>query len=232
MASGSTATPSSARPSSTTSGRARRTGTRLPTGRAVVGACLIVIAASGVLIAHRSASRPALDRYVVTVRPIEAGATLRADDLGTLAVDLPPGVVAVPADEATQLIGRVTTHSIATDELLRPSDTFDAGRFSDPETIEVALDLPGANALQGVVGAGSVVDVLRTDPDQGSTVVLVAGVRVSAVDGGTGDAIGADGSTRVLLAVSGADAATALVDGARRAELTLVLPRPRGGQDG
>ena len=233
MASGSTAMPSTARHApAMQGGRARQIGSRLPTGRAVVGACLIVVAASGVLIAHRSASRPALDRYVVAVRSVEAGATLQADDLGTIALDLPSDVATVHADDATDLIGRVTTHSISTDELLRPSDTFDAGRFADPATIEVALDLPAANALQGVVSAGSVVDVLRTDPDQGSTEVLASGVRVSAVDAGTEGAIGSDSSARVLLAVSGVEAATALVDGARRAELTLVLPRPQGGQDG
>jgi Flp pilus assembly protein CpaB len=232
MASGTTAMPSVEQQSSTAHGRARRIGNRLPTGRAVVGACLIVVAASGVLIAHRSASRPALDRYVVAVRSVDAGAMLQADDLGTVAIDLPSGVVAVHADDATELIGRVATHPIRADELLRPSDTFDAGRFSDPETIEVALDLPAANALQGVISAGSVVDVLRTDPDRASTQLLASGVRVSAVDGGTEDAIGADGSTRVLLAVAGPEAATALVDGARRAELTLVLPRPRSAQDG
>ncbi len=207
-------------------GRSRRLGSRPPSGRAFVGAALIVVAAAGVLVAHRSASQPPTERYVVAVHAIGAGSELRAEDLGTVAMDLPRGVAAVAEADAEQLIGRVATTGIAADELLRPSDTYDTGRFTSPNTVEVAVDLPAANALHGVIGAGSLVDVLRTDPDQATTVRLASGVRVSAIDQGDESGIGADGTVRVLLSVTGVDAATSLVDAARRAELTLVLPRP------
>ena len=216
------------RPEDSVHGRTRRGRHRLPSGRAVVGAALIVLAAIGVLVAHRTATRAPTERYVIAVRPIAAGAELRAEDLGTIALDLPGKVVAVPEHRATELVGTVATTAVLADELLRPSDTFDPGRFATADTIEVAVDLPAANALQGVIGAGSVVDVLRTDPAEATTVRLASGVRVSSIDTGEDAAIGADGSVRVLLAVTGTDAATALVDAARRAELTLVLPRPSG----
>ena len=200
---------------------------RLPTSRAVVGGLLVALAAAGVLVAHRGASRPPTSRYVVATHSIAAGQTLRADDLGTIAVDLPREVSAVPAADATDLVGRVAAASIEPMELLGPGDVMAPGRFTDPDAVEVALELPPARALDGIIRAGSRVDVLSTDPDGDTTTVLATSVRVtSARDDDERDGIGSSGSVRVLLSVSGRTEATALVDATLRSDITLVLPRP------
>ncbi|MEX0767348.1 MAG: RcpC/CpaB family pilus assembly protein [Microthrixaceae bacterium] len=216
----------------------------LPSGRACVGAVLVTVAATGVLFAHRSATQPPTSRYLVATQLIRSGQIISAQDLGSIAVDLPAELKAIPASQADTLIGRVASTSIAASQLLRPEDALESGRFLDPTAIEVALELPPAQALQGLLQQGSLVDVLATDPEPDpntglATTVLATGVRVSAVgnpsspDAGSQDAngegasgIGAGGQLRIVLSVSGPETATVLVDAARRAEITLVLPRP------
>jgi Flp pilus assembly protein CpaB len=204
---------------------------------------LVTIAAAGVLFAHRSASAPPRSRYLVATQSIQSGQVIRAEDLGSIAIDLPSQLDAVPANQANKLIGRVAGNSLSPSELLRADDALDAGRFVDPTAIEVALELPPAQALMGIVQQGSFVDVLATDPEPdpntgSATTVLATRVRVSAVgdgsspDGGSAEesggasGIGVSGQLRVVLSVSGPEIATQLVDAARRAEITLVLPSP------
>ena len=217
----------------------------LPSGRACVGAILVTISAAGVLFAHRSASQPPSSRYLVATQAIQSGEIIRAQDLGSIALDLPNELEAIPAAQADKLIGRVSSSSISRSELLRPDDALAAGRFIDPEAVEVSLELPPAQALQGILRRGSLVDVLATDPEPDpstglATTVLATGVRVSSIGDGTAPeqaaaegeeasasaGIGVSGQLRVVLSVSGPDLATQLVDAARRAEITLVLPRP------
>ncbi|GEM_PF-1395828 len=216
----------------------------LPSGRACVGAVLVTLAATGVLFAHRSASQPPTSRYLVATHSIRSGQIITAQDLGSIAVDLPSQLTAIPASQADNLIGRVASTSISPSQLLRPEDALAVGRFIDPTAIEVSLELPPAQALQGLLQQGSLVDILATDPEPDpntglATTVLATGVRVSAVgdpntpDGSSQDAssessagIGASGQLRVVVSVSGPETATLLVDAARRAEITLVLPRP------
>ena len=210
--------------------RARLAG-RLPTGRAVVGGLLVTLAAAGVLVAHRSASQPPTTRYVVATRAVAAGATVGTDDLGTIAIELPGEISAVPSSEASDLIGRVAATALEPLELVRPGDVLSAGRFTDPESVEVSLELPPARALEGIIRTGSRVDVLVTDPDGDSTSVLATGVRVTSTGSDTeggGGGIGDSGSIRVLLSVSDTAQATALVDASLRSDITLVLPRPNG----
>ncbi len=216
----------------------------LPSGRACVGAMLVTIAAAGVLFAHRSASAPPSSRYLVATQSIQSGQVIGAEDLGSIAIDLPSQLDAVPAAQANKLIGRVARNSLSTSELLRLDDALDAGRFVDPTSVEVSLELPPAQALQGIVQQGSFVDVLATDPEPdpntgSATTVLATRVRVSSVgdgsspaggsaegSGGGASGIGVSGQLRVVLSVSGSEIATQLVDAARRAEITLVLPSP------
>ena len=216
----------------------------LPSGRAWFGAMLVTIAAAGVLFAHRSASVPPTSRYLVATQSIQSGQIIEAQDLGSIALDLPSELDAIPASRADMLIGRVASTSISPSELLRQDDALAAGRFVDPSAVEVSLELPPSQALYGIVQQGSLVDVLATDPEPDpstglATTVLATGVRVSSVgDEGTPDAgsedangsastgIGVSGQLRVVLSVSGTEIATQLVDAARRAEITLVLPRP------
>ena len=202
----------------------RLTG-RLPTGRATVGAVLIVLAATGVLVAHRAASQPPTTRYVVAARDVPAGQVLTADDLGTLAADLPTGVTSVAADRADQLIGQITRSPLGELDLVRPSDVVAAASFIPPGSVEVPVEIDAARALPGAIRSGSRVDVLSTDPDEDGTVVLARDVLVVDVGGDEdSEAIGGTGGVPFRLAAPDADAATAIVDAAVRSQVTLVLP--------
>jgi hypothetical protein len=204
---------------------------RLPGGRATAGAALIVIAAAGVLVAHRSASAPPDSRYVVVARDLEAGHVLARADLGTLAADLPSGVRAVPAAEAGALLGRVTRTSLSELDLIRPTDVVEPGRFTRPGSVEVPVAVDAARAPVGALRTGTRVDVLATDPEGEGTQVLATDVLVVGVDDDGEGAIGDSSGIRVRLAVDGADTATGVVDAAVRAQVTLVLPTPREGGD-
>lgn len=204
-------------------GRAGRWADRLPSGRAALGATLVVLAAAGVLAAHRAAVRPTTTRFVVATREIPAGTRLRNDDLGTLPMDLPSGVPAVAADDAGSIVGTVTLHPLRPRELIRPGDVADSDRTPDAGSVEVPVEVDPARALGPSVNAGSRVDVLSTDPDGAGTAVIARDVLVVAADRRS-DAIGSSGGVRFRLAVPDATTATAVVDASVRSQLTLVLP--------
>ena len=199
---------------------------RLPTQRAVVGGILITVAAAGVLVAHRAAASPPADRFVVATSDLEPGHVLTAEDLGTVAIDLPRGVAAVPADRAESLIGRVARSSVQELALVRPGDVYESGRFDDTAAVEVAVDLSPARALLGSIRVGDLVDVLSTDPDATGTRRVATAARVTAVTDPEEGGIGADGSVRIRLGLPDDETATAVVDAAVRSELTLTLPAP------
>ncbi len=114
-------------------------------------------------------------------------------------------------------------------DLVRPGDLYQRGRFVQPGSVEVPVELDASRALTGALESGSRVDVLSTDPEAEGTVVLARRVRVvDAGDGedGTGAGIGPSDGVRLRLAVPDQDTATAVVDAAVRSQLTLVLPSP------
>lgn len=205
--------------------RLRRWTARAPTGRAMLGAALVVLAAAGVLVAHRAATRPPTTRFVIVTHDVAAGTTLEADDLGTLAMELPHSMAAVRADDARSLVGDVTLHPLRAFDLLRRSDLTDRVGATDAGSVEVPVEVDRGRSLGGAVHAGTRVDVLSTDPDGAGTVVLARNALVVAVEQGEGG-IGSTGGSRYRLAVPDPQTATEVVDASVRARLTLVLPDP------
>jgi Flp pilus assembly protein CpaB len=220
-----------ARNQHTTRQRARRRPT-LPSTRALTGAALIVAASAGVLVAHRSASQPPTTRYVVVTHDVPAGHRLTRADLGTLAADLPSGVTAVESADADRVLGRVTRASLSEMDLVRSGDVLEAGRFTTPGSVEVPVEVDAGRSLGDALRPGSRVDVLSTDPEAAGTATLATDVLVVAVDGESADGIGGSGARRVRLSAPDATTASAIVDAAVRAQLTLVLPTPLEGPTG
>jgi len=198
---------------------------RVPSGRALIGALLVVAAAAGVLMSHATANGPAVDPYLVFARDLPAGHVVSTGDLGAAGLDLPGDLGAVPVERAEEVTGRVLRHGVAASELLRPSDLLESGRFSTPGQIEVALELPPARALLGSAGVGDRVDVLVTDPAAAGTRTLTRATVVS-VGGDDPGGIGGTSTTSIRLSVADRVTAERLVDAAVRAELTLALPAP------
>lgn len=203
---------------------------RLPSGRAVLGSALVVVSAAGVLAVHRAATRPATTRFVVAAHEIQAGAVLTARDLGTMAMDLPSGVSAVPSGRATSLVGAVARHRLGRLDLLRPGDVAKDGDAPKAGSVEVPVEVDRERSLGSSLQVGSRVDVLSTDPDGVGTTVLARGVLVTEV-GRRDEGIGSSGGIGVHLALEDVTTVASVVDASVRSQLTLVLPRP-GGSDG
>lgn len=212
--------------------RGRRAGAgsrwwqRLPSRRSVTGAALVALSAIGVLVAHRAAVEPPTTRYVVATADLPAGQVLRASDLGAVAMDLPGGIPAVPAEDARELVGRVTRTGIERHALVRPGDLLARDRLAEPGSVEVAVELQPARALRGTLTVGDRVDVLATDPDSTGTRTVAGGALVTAVGDDGGDGIGSSSTVLVRLGLPDRDVASAVVDASIRSELSLVLPAP------
>jgi hypothetical protein len=211
------------------SGTARRTPRlSLPAPRALVGGALVVAAATTVLVAHRTASAAPTTRFVVAARDIQAGRIIEATDLGTLAMDLPDGMAAVPAADATDLVGRTAVTDLSELDLVRTADLADR-ETSDPDTVEVSVLVDPARAPADLQ-TGRMVTVLTTDPAEGTRIVLRR-VPVRGVDQPDGTVIGGSDGVRVRVAAPDETAAADLVDASVRGELTLVVPgRTEGGR--
>jgi hypothetical protein len=196
----------------------------LPTGRALVGGALIATAVAAVLISNRSASQPPTTRYVVVTADIAPGDVLRAEQLGTVAAELPADLSVVAAEDAQGLVGRVARVALTSMDLVRPDDLYERGRFTPPASTEVALEMTPAAALIDTIRVGDRVDVLSTDPDGNGTVTIATGVPVSAVADPSDDGIGASGTVRVRLGLPDTATAAAVVDAAVRTEVSFTLP--------
>lgn len=197
---------------------------KLPSSRALVGSALVVVAAAGVLSAHRSATAPAGERVVVATRPIPAGTVITADDLGAVSVDMPSATTAIAAANADDVIGSRALHDLDDMDVLRPSDVADGTTDPAAGSVIVPVELDRARALKGTVHTGSRVNVLATDPDGAGTVVLATDVLVVDIDAGDADGIGATDGIGFRLGLPNTDVATAVVDASVRSQLTLVLP--------
>ena len=210
--------------------RRRRIGaTRRPTGRSVFGGALVATAAIGVLLSQRAATAAPTTAYVVAVRPVPAGASLSAADLGTVTAELPDDATTIRREDAEDLLGRTTRVPLRPMDLVRNGDVFERGRFAAGANNEVVLDLPPAAAMQGALDAGDRVTVLSTDPNSTGTTTVATGVLVTSVKGDDDDAIGQNGGVRVRVGVADLATAEAIVDAAIRSDVTLVLPAPGPG---
>ena len=120
-------------------------------------------------------------------------------------------------------------------DLLRPSDTGAADATPEPGAVVVPVQVERTRALDGVVHAGTRVDVLATDTDGNGTRLLARDVLVVAVDDEDDDGLGADEGVGFRLALADTDVAATVVDAAVRSQLTVVLPdpdRPTGADRG
>lgn len=198
--------------------------------RAVIGAALLTLAAGGVVFSHRAAQQPPSQRYVITVGEIATGESITAEDLGTVALDLPDAVDAIPAEEVDQVIGRVAGHSVGPSGLVRESDLLAPGTFEHRDEIQVAVSLDPARVPLGAFAHGDVVHLLRTTAD-GVTATLTTDARVTRIgDGEGGDpddsGIGGGSPVRVHMTVPDIGQASEVISASVTEELTIVLPAP------
>jgi len=202
----------------------------LPSGRAVVGALLVTISALGLYAANRAAAAPPETTWLVARRDIPSGHRITAADLGRARMQLISETEAVSFSDPGDVIGHLSISPVAKDELLQRSDIA-THRAATGSARRLTLDLTAAQALNGQIAPGDLVDIAATGADPGSTQLIVRSALVSAVDSGDGGGVGARGGVRVSLIVADADAAALVIDSAEHGKVTLIVATDLGGND-
>jgi Flp pilus assembly protein CpaB len=218
---------------------------RPPTGRAVLGGLLVVVAGVGVYAAHEQATASPDTKWLVATHAIAPGSTITPADLGLATMRLGPAASRAFADPA-DVIGRVALDRVDEGEVLQRSD-ISAHRRIDPSRAtarRLTLALPAGRALGGLLAPGQYVDLLSTGDTAGSTTVVARDALVTAVDQRSSEGIGTNDAIAVSLVVADETTATAVVDANETGKVTVTaasdveLPTDStdraigGGQDG
>jgi hypothetical protein len=165
---------------------------------------------------------------LVVIRPVSAGTTLRAGDLGEARISSDPQVHAVPSGERSSVIGRVTSVNLVPGTLLVRGELA-SGPLIGPGSAVVGLALKPGRLPSGVKVLDRVTLVQTangTSPSGSSATsgqVLVTAAQVSSVEPTT------DGQTTAVSVVVPTDAAPTVAAAAARDEVTLLLLGGAGG---
>lgn len=205
--------------------RARRIVPRsvVPNLRAVVGGLLVAAAGVGMWSAQAASDGPAPRSWLVVDRPVAPGRALTSDDLALAPMELHPDTEsrAVDASDAEAVIGRVALAPLAPGDLLLRSNVAPAGAGGAGPLRRVGIALEPADALNGELAVGDVVDVVAVDEDRGARVV-VEGAVVASLAGADAAEVGRSDTVRLTLLVDGRDRALELLDARRAGSITLV----------
>lgn len=213
--------PDSATQSGGADARSIRPRVGLPSGRAVVGALLVVLAAVGTFAAYLSSTTPPTTRYVVVTDPLRVGETITEADLSArfdlVALDLPDEQRdrLVRDVQIDQLVGSIVVADVAVDDLLAASALSLAG--DAPAGVSVSFSISGDRAFAGRVDVGERLDLLGTFGP--TTRVVARDVRVIDVVSGSGS-----GGAGIILTVLVPDllAAEAVLAAADNGRLALT----------
>ena len=205
---------------------------RLPSGRAVVGAFLVALAALGAFVTARGTGGGPSHAYVVAAHDVVAGTKLQAGDLRTEAMDLSDAAARHAFSDVATLVGRLTTASLSSGELVQASGVV-AGDAAIPR-VQLSVPVERARALDGLLVSGEKVDVLVTygTGADGQTLVVVRGADVLRVDQGQHSALGGTNDMVVLLALDAPGDALAVTHAAQAGKITLVRTTGNGSSGG
>lgn len=195
---------------------------RLPNGRAVLGALLVVGSGLGVYLAHQAATTSPDTQWIVAIAPITAGTRIEADQLGLDTMRLgSAGNMAFDAPD--DVVGKLALESIGEGELIQRSDlASDAPNPSSSPARSLTISLPSGHALSGRVADGQLVDVLASGDTSGSTRVIARGALVMSSRSDEGESIGSASEVEVTLVLPDETTAAAVVDAHETGSLTLI----------
>ena len=194
----------------------------LPSGRAVVGALLVTVAAVGAFVMARSNDGIPDTSYLVAVRSVEAGTQITSEDIALTPMILPLETAANALSSAIGVDGATATSDLAAGDLIRERDLISA-----PDVDGVAmgaiheLALPvDRNRIASRVTPGDRVTVLTT-LSHGDTTATVVAAEDTMVLQWSGDGV-VSGSGVLTLAMDDADTAMSLAHLARQGSVTVV----------
>jgi len=184
----------------------------LPSGRAVLGALLITLAALGVLLATRLSDDSTFQNVVVATNNLGPGQLIEPDDVAVVRLRLDDQVRFV-ANDVNEVVGSVTLGPVTAREFVVRSNVADMLPNNVPNGLAVvSLPVDPANA-PSTIAPGAVVSILATFTDNDEDVTELVADRLLVVSYGTdGDEFGAD--TNVLRVAVG--------DGQNAADLALA----------
>lgn len=195
---------------------------RLPSGRAVLGGTLVVLAALGLFVAADPGTTTPTTHFVVARRSIEAGHVLTAGDVTLVAMALPDQVAAesVPSDAAT--VGAITLAPLAAGQLVARSQIATGARATRRPLLSFSIDAD--RAAGGDLRPGDRIDVLVTwDHTTDSDTDLVGrNLDVIAVDHPDGDALGQGRKLTISVNVTAGRSLIELTRAIRSGQLTIV----------
>lgn len=213
---------------------------RLPAGRAVVGALLLMASTVGVYGAYLDARSDPDTRYLVASTEVLPGTRLADADAISARFEAVPLELAPELaertfllEDASSLIGRQVVAPLAPGELLTRSAVVADGGVPDAET--VSFPIASSAALDGTIRVGERIDVLATYRlGEGYTAYVVRGVPVLAVGGEVGAGVGGSGRAELVLTVAVADprSVQALVHAVQTAEVVVARSTGEAGRIG
>lgn len=197
----------------------------LPSGRAVVGALLVTVAAVGsFVVATAGESTPDVS-YLVAARPIDAGESVTVADFDIMPIELPDPVAATAVSSGGDIDGATILRDLRSGELLSIHDVLAASRAGGDVVVathELTFPVPRSRASQSLV-PGDRVTVLATLPsDIGSTTYVAVEHAVVVTWVTSGEGIGASGSGVLTLALGEPETVMELAHMATEGEITVV----------
>ena len=152
----------------------------LPSGRAVVGALLITVAAIGTFVLAQGGDQTPTTRFLVVTGPVDAGDDVSTSDFEAVPIELPPQVAATALPTNALADGATALRTLRPGTLVTNGDLLPATAGTPPQPVhELTIPVSKSRIGAGIV-TGDRVTVLATirSPDSSRTVVAVEDAEV------------------------------------------------------
>lgn len=198
-----------------------RSRSALPTGRAVLGALLITLAALGVLLAARLGDDATFQEVVVARADIAPGTVIEASDVATVRLRLDEQVDGVINDTA-DVVGNVTLGPVGQLEFLQRSNITTGMPDFMPAGVAVVSLAVQPDRAPASISAGELVSVLATfgSGDEATTELVADRVTVLSYGGDSNDFNSAD--TVLRLGVIDGAVASEIVHASQTGAISII----------
>jgi pilus assembly protein CpaB len=173
--------PSLLNPNRRVAGRSTR-----PSGRAALGALLVVLSGVGLYLATVASTKERVTTYVVAARDITKGQVVTENDVRTEPLRLSELVSQRAFADPSVLVGAIALVPLGEGELVQVSAMQQGG----PAMRAMSFPIESARAVAGDISPGDHIDVVATFDREGTTVTetVLRGLEVLAINRGGVDA--------------------------------------------
>ena len=192
----------------------------VPGPRAVVGGLLVAVAFIGTYATTTGALGSDERAVLVAARDIQAGTKLSADDVRVVNATIDATTAQNLASSPKQVEGATLLGALKAGEFIQGGNVASKAIASP----EVSFAIPRARAVGGELRSGELVDVIATNKggDSPNARTAISGAKVTKVDKGSGNAIGAGGDVIVTVSVADRAQATNIAAAVDGGQVTLV----------